>query len=118
MKHIKPINTYKVISYDEYSGIETIPISDRVISEVKKTLSSLDISLGISIHVSGNNMMMVIDDDITLPRVNIYQLEDEYFFINKYYHFSVKRRRREYDRFYKCDQIDGLIDCLKEIYRL
>ncbi len=124
MKHIREYNdTYKKISDTEYlhmkikSDVTSIrsdfgEYPDKYKSNYIEHISKL--GLKVSYRSALRQAMIplyVKDGHIYILQTDIFETDDEWFY--------VKSMPSNADTvYYKCDQIEGLIDCLKQIYNI
>ncbi len=119
MKHIKPINieSFEEISLDEFRSFHVLSSEDaHIISQlinpvynvVKNIVSKLPGSFEIS---EGSYSISISLQGQIKNKTFISPIPDEWFIIQN------SRRIKDGDvRYFKCDQLEGLIDCLKQIY--
>ena len=111
---MKMRHTYQEITSDEY--YKTIP--SRII-QFNRKLALLVKQYITSIYP---NITMSIDDRVSnifdssnrnCPTIIIVEVSDEWFYIKV---FKKVGRRNLTNIYYKCDQFEGLMDCLYNIY--
>ena len=110
MKHLRGINdTFKEIRFEEYSKLfnESMyrSIDTYSLKHIRKLLPHHNI-------VQYEYRLSISYGDRTFPEVSIWQLPDEWFMVKVKNGFTITHT------YFKCDQIEGLIDCLKGIYNL
>lgn len=57
--------------------------------------------------------LVLYKKDIITPKILITKIQDEYFMVDNFYNKQYGGRKVIAHDYYKCDQIDGLINCLK-----
>jgi len=114
MKHLKSQFTYEEIDGQEYARLSNIP--DALPSKPFKSIGPINKLLGtiIDIYPMTYQISLVPDERSVniLPRAFISELPDEWYLVKS------NKRYSDVNHFYKCDQLDGLIDCLKQIYSI
>ncbi len=111
MKHIRPYETYKEILHHEFKSIQNISFSNKetIQKEIIRNIHGIKIG-------KLSDGILVLPDNYSLPRLQIYESHDEYFLIFVYHHFASENYTNV--MYYKCDQVDGLIDYIKQIYSI
>jgi len=101
MKHIKKYNTlYTKITRTDYFSCNRKETSEDIVKRLKDKFPNLLIT---------TTQYTVLIDNLKWV-THIFESDEEWFYI----FFD----HPDEDIYYKCDQIDGLIDCLKEIYSI
>lgn len=113
---------YKNISDLEYQGLSSRFLKDRKDSfndDEVDLVRSLFVDLSLELFRVGHQVRIIYwypndsfyDDDSVKVTLYIDKYEDEWFFV----WFYVSDLRSKYKRLvYRCDQIDGLLKCIKE----
>ncbi len=104
MKHLKGINqTYTEITTVKFRSINKFyTISQRDIDLISKSISK-------NIKNAPDPKGIAVNS-VTIEGLHILMDGDEYFYIVEFYKMGYI--------VYKCDQVEGVIDCLKDIYSL
>ena len=112
MKHLKGISTtYEKIPTDLIDSRKAVGLSKYELSALSKIIPNAS-------YVSGKYLMKLgyleVTSSIYYDRAGFtycYKTEDEWFYI---YSFRIG----EIYKAYKCDQLEGFIDCLNGIYKV
>lgn len=105
MKYLKSYETYKEIDCFEYQSATLIEFTDkhRLFLVIKRAFPNLEVeefTNSISVRsLRGHNTRIIINE-----------LRDEYFVIRKYPY------RNDSNKYYLCDQVHGLLDCIKKTF--
>lgn len=106
--------TFHQIQKEDFNEItkDHVPFSERYKSSIMS--NRFDVASPLAMF-DKEGIIQIIPNNFVLPRVSIYEIPDEYFIIRAHYHYSSEKFLS--NQFYKCDQIEGVIDCLKEVYK-
>ena len=117
MKHIKSINEYNKslynkITFYEYMELSTTMVRTSYYSEIYKQLSKLG-KIQLKDLATNNNLGLASVNYIKLISLNdiikVVQLEDEYYLVVQYQY-------AQNENYYKCDQVDGVIELINNLY--
>jgi hypothetical protein len=116
MRHIKSINEYNKslynkITFYEYMELSTTMVRTSYDSEIYKQLSKLgkiqlkDLATNNNLGLASVNYIKLILNDV----IKVVQLEDEYYLVVQYQY-------AQNENYYKCDQVDGVIELINNLY--
>ncbi len=108
MKHIRPMITYSEVGYSDMHNI--VPLSTNNLENLYQILKSKYSFDRVSRYPYEINPHIRIDIISSGNVVQIFECEDEWFYIIYNYKF-IKLNNYKY---YKCDQAEGVIDCLEK----
>lgn len=115
----KNIYRSSICDLSEYDQIQKTKISDFSDRDIKEITSlGFDVAFSKFDEFDAKNIISLFEKNEIVPKFIITKIEDEYFFVNKIdlKDESDNRYTEKYDReYYKCDQLDGLIKCIKDV---
>ncbi len=117
MRHIQPYNpTYKEISWLTFHHSDYVELSNinGLIPKLKELYHDFNIDIKKNRYYNYIEMhdTQVHKSNFIKPQIRIHELADEWFVVRKY------PNHKDGNRYYKCDQIEGLVDCLDYIQKI
>jgi hypothetical protein len=83
----------------------------------KRLLSNTGYDIDSAVILDNIKSTLLFDKNNPVPLFIIIKLEDEYFIVNRINQKKSSRtfsRNTESNKYYKCDQIDGLLNCIND----
>lgn len=115
IKDHKEYHTYKEISRNEFAPVSDDSFNKKIDYEKSKLIST----------IKGLGLPVVYRRALGLARITskssiteIIEASDEWFYVKSIPMGDYDDTGKDTTLFYKCDQLDGLINCLKDIYQI
>lgn len=121
MKYIKAYESYDLGGYSEIHAleyesalddIEAFDFNEYEINTIKNTINKQTKDYIIE---NNDKYINICFQEYTFNDVEVTKLDDEYFYIEVYVRYKSNKTVTPYFTHYKCDQLNGLLQCIKDM---